>query len=252
MGFAVSAEAYDSFMGRYSVPLANRFADFARIVDQRRVLDVGSGPGALTAELAKRLGTAAVSAVDPSDHFVAAMQERFPEVEVRKASAEDLPFEDRTFDASLAQLVVHFMADPGAGLGEMRRATRPDGVVAACVWDHAGERGPLHAFWRAARELDPDVTDESQLAGAREGHLGELFRATGLRAVEESALTVAVEHPSFDDWWNPFTLGVGPAGAYVSSLGAGRLAELRELCRQRLGQAPFTISAIAWAARGSV
>jgi SAM-dependent methyltransferase len=252
MGFAVSAEAYDRFMGRYSIPLASRFADFARIADQKRVLDVGSGPGALTAELAKRLGTAAISAVDPSDHFVAAMHERFPEVEVRKASAEDLPFEDRTFDASLAQLVVHFMADPGAGLGEMRRVTRPDGAVAACVWDHAGERGPLHAFWRAARELDSGVTDESKLAGAREGHLGELFRAAGLRSVEEGALTVAVEHPSFDDWWNPFTLGVGPAGAYVSSLEAGRVAELRELCRQTLGQAPFTISAIAWAARGSV
>lgn len=252
MGFAVSAEAYDSFMGRYSIPLANRFADFAGIVDQRRVLDVGSGPGALTAELAKRLGTAAVSAVDPSDHFVSAMQERFPEVDVRKASAEDLPFDDRTFDASLAQLVVHFMADPSAGLGEMRRVTRPDGEVAACVWDHAGERGPLHAFWRAARELDSGVIDESQLAGAREGHLGELFRAAGLRSVKEDALTVAVEHSSFDEWWNPFTLGVGPAGAYVSSLETGRLAELRELCRQTLGLGPFTISALAWAARGSV
>jgi SAM-dependent methyltransferase len=252
MGFAVSAQAYDSFMGRYSVPLASNFADFARIVDQSRVLDVGSGPGALTAELAKRLGTAAVSAVDPSDSFIAAAQERFPEVEVRKASAENLPFEDRTFDASLAQLVVHFMTDPVAGLGEMRRVTRPGGIVAACVWDHAGENGPLHAFWRAARELDLDVADESQLAGAREGHLGELFREAGLQQVEEDALTVAVGHPTFDEWWTPYTLGVGPAGAYVSSLESERVAELRERCRQILGPAPFTISAIAWAARGMV
>jgi SAM-dependent methyltransferase len=252
MGFAVSAHAYDSFMGRYSVPLASNFADFARIVDQSRVLDVGSGPGALTAELAKRLGTAAVSAVDPSDSFIAAAHERFPEVEVRKASAENLPFEDRTFDASLAQLVVHFMTDPVAGLGEMRRVTRPGGIVAACVWDHAGENGPLHAFWRAARELDLDVADESQLAGAREGHLGELFREAGLQQVEEDALTVAVGHPTFDEWWTPYTLGVGPAGAYVSSLESERVAELRERCRQILGPAPFTISAIAWAARGMV
>lgn len=252
MGFAVSAEAYDSFMGRYSVPLASHFADFARIADQRRVLDVGSGPGALIAELAKRLGTAAVSAVDPSESFVVAAQQRFPEVEVRKATAEDLPFEDRTFDATLAQLVVHFMTDPVAGLGEMSRVTRPGGVVAACVWDHAGEKGPLHAFWRAARELDADVADESQLAGAREGHLGELFREAGLQEVEEDALTVAVEHLTFDDWWAPFTRGVGPAGAYVSSLESGRMVELRALCRQTLGPAPFTISAIAWAARGTV
>ena len=70
------------------------------------------------------------------------------------------------------------MTDPVAGLREMARVTREDGVVAACVWDHAGGRGPLSLFWQAARELDPDVEDESQLAGAREGHLGRLFASS--------------------------------------------------------------------------
>src|SRR5918996_1787013 len=163
-------------MGRYSVPFAPRFADFAGIAAGQRALDVGCGPGALTAELVSRLGPAAVSAVDPSEPFVAAARERHPGVTVRRAAAEQLPFEDQAFDAALAQLVVHFMADPVAGLREMARVTRAHGVVAACVWDHAGERTPLAVFWRAARELDPGARDESGLAGAREGELAELLR----------------------------------------------------------------------------
>jgi SAM-dependent methyltransferase len=121
------------------------------------------------------LGPASVTAVDPSERFVNAVRERLPGVTVEVTSAEHLPFPDRSFDAAIAQLVVHFMDDPVAGLAEMARVTRPRGVVAACVWDHAGGRGPLGTFWEAARELDPAVNDESGLAGAREGHLEELL-----------------------------------------------------------------------------
>jgi SAM-dependent methyltransferase len=252
VSFAVGAEAYDRFMGRYSVPLAPQLADFAAIAAGQRVLDVGCGPGALTAELVTRLGPAAVSAVDPSEPFVAAVQERHPGVSVRRAAAEQLPFEDHAFDAALAQLVVHFMASPAVGLREMARVTRKHGVVAACVWDHAGGQGPLSLFWESARELDPDVEDESQLAGARAGHLAELLQAAGLREIEESVLSVTLEHPSFEEWWEPFTLGVGPAGGYAAGLDARRQAALRELCRERLPAAPFVLTARAWAARGLV
>ena len=252
MSFTVGADAYDRFMGRYSVPLAPQLADFAAIVAGQRVLDVGCGPGALTGELVRRLGPAAVSAVDPSEPFVAAARERYPGVSVQRAAAEQLPFEAQEFDAVLAQLVVHFMADPVVGLRELVRVTRKDGVVAACVWDHGGGQGPLSLFWEAARELDPDVEDESHLAGAREGHLAQLFEAAGLHEIEESTLSVSVEQPSFDDWWEPFTLGVGPAGGYAAGLDAKRQAQLRELCRERLPAAPFVITARAWAARGLV
>src|SRR5918994_3634357 len=191
-------------MGRYSVPLASGFADFAAVAPGQRVLDVGCGPGALTAELVARLGAGSVSAVDPSEPFVAAARERHPDVDVQRAAAEQLPFEDGSFDAALAQLVVHFMADPVGGLREMARVTRGDGVVAACVWDHAGGTGPLAPFWDAVRQFDPDVDDESTLAGAHQGHLGELFHEAGLREIEEGAISVRVEHPSFDEWWDPF------------------------------------------------
>lgn len=239
-------------MGRYSSPLAPRFADFASVDAGQRVLDVGCGPGALTAELVKRLGPSAVEAVDPSEPFVAAARERHPGVSVQRAAAEELPFEGRTFDAALAQLVVHFMAHPVAGLREMARVTREGGVVAACVWDHAGGQGPLSLFWQAARELDPGVEGESQLVGTREGHLGQLFQAAGLHELDESALSVSVEHPSFEEWWEPFTLGVGPAGGYAAGLDAKRQTQLRELCREMLPAPPFMLTAVAWAARGLV
>ena len=250
MTFAVGADAYDRFMGRYSVPLAPQLADLASVAAGQRAIDVGCGPGALTAELVARLGPGSVAAVDPSEPFVAAARERHPGVDVQRAAAEELPFEDKAFDAALAQLVVHFMADPVAGLREMARVTRKSGVVAACVWDHAGGRGPLSPFWAAAHELDADVTDESQLAGAREGHLAQLFEEAGLRDIEQSALEVSVEHPSFEDWWEPYTLGVGPAGAYAAGLDHSGQAELRERCRKLLPSAPFVLTSWAWAARG--
>ena len=250
MSFSAGPEAYDRFMGRYSTPLAPRFADFASIGEAQRLLDVGCGPGALTGELVRRFGADAVAAVDPSPGFVEAAGQRHPGVDVQRAEAESLPFDDGAFDAALAQLVVHFMTDPAAGIAEMRRVTRRGGVVTACVWDHAGGAGPLARFWDAARELDPGVADESDLPGAREGDLERLLHEAGLGDVEERLLTVEVEHRSFDEWWEPFTLGVGPAGAYVLGLAQDARDRLRERCRELHPEAPFAVSASAWAARG--
>jgi SAM-dependent methyltransferase len=252
VSFDVAAEAYDRFMGRYSVLLSAQLADLAGVRASQRVLDVGCGPGALTAVLVERVGPAAVCAVDPSEPFVEAARSRNPGVDVQRASAERLPFPDRTFDVALAQLVVHFMTDPVAGLIEMARVTRRGGVVAACVWDHAGGQGPLGLFWQAARDLDPGVRDESQLAGAREGHLAELFAAAGLSSIESTMLTADLEHPSFEAWWEPFTHGVGPAGAYVATLDPARRAELRARCEAHVPDGPFVVPARAWAARGLV
>ena len=252
MHFDVAADAYDRFMGRFSTQLAPQLADFASVVSGQRVLDVGCGPGALTAELVRRIGYGAVSAVDPSESFVAAARARHPGVDVRVAAAEELPYADASFDAAVAQLVVHFMRDPVRGVGEMARVTRRDGLVAACVWDFGGERAPLSAFWQAARELDSDVADESALAGARAGHLAELFELAGLRDVEEGELSASIDYESFDDWWGPFTLGVGPAGAYARTLGEDELSALRARCRQLMPDGAFRLQAVAWAARGRV
>lgn len=246
MTFEVSAEAYGRFMGRYSEPLGARLLELVGVNPGHRVLDVGCGTGALTALLISQLGPGCVSAVDPSEAFVSEMRAQFPEVATELASAENLPFEDEAFDRSLAQLVVHFMTDPVVGLSEMARVTMPSGVVAASVWDHAGFGGPLTVFWQVVRSLDGAAPDESQLPGAAKGSLAELFVAAGMPGATATSLSVGVVHQSFDEWWQPYTLGVGPAGAYVTKLDAQSQIELREECRRRLPAAPFTIEATAW------
>lgn len=250
MSFDVAAESYDRFMGGWSRQLAPLFADLAGVATGQRVLDVGCGPGSLIAELVARVGSENVAAIDPSPSFVDAARARHRGVDIRLGSAEQLPFHARTFDAALAQLVVHFMRDPVSGLREMARVTKHDGVVAACVWDYGGDRGPLGPFWPAARELRADVDDESHRAGARQGHLVQLFTEAGLADVREADLAVTRTYPSFDDWWVTFTRGVGPAGTFYASLDSEEQAALEARCREMLPDGSFTLTAHAWAARG--
>jgi len=248
MTFA-AADAYDRFMGRYSKPLAVKFADFAGLAPGGPLLDLGSGPGALTAELAARVGAGNVTAADPKEAYLDALRHRLPEVHVVRASAEHLPFDDGWFDGSLAQLVVHVLDDPVAGLREMKRVTREGGVVAACVWDFT-DGGPLGPFWKAARALDPELEDEGAWPGTRAGQLAELFRAAGIAGVVDAALCVDVEHAAFEQWWAPFAHGVSPSGTYVAGLDPDRRDALRDRCREMLPEPPFVVSAKAWAARG--
>lgn len=252
MGFDGAAVDYDRFMGRYSSGLSAPFADFAGVRAGERVLDVGCGPGALTSELVARVGAASVAAVDPSVSYATSARERFPGVRIEVAPAGALPFADAEFDAALAQLVVHFMADPVHDLGEMARVTRPGGVVAACVWDHSGGTSPLSRFWDVLSTFDPDAPSEADLPGTRQGQLGEYLTAAGLTDIAETVLTVRVVHPTFEDWWQPYLRGAGPVGSYMDALdGAGR-ARLERTLRAEMPDAPFEMGGSAWAARGTV
>jgi SAM-dependent methyltransferase len=250
MSFDVPADAYDRFMGRFSAPLATVFLDWVDLGDARTALDVGCGPGALTAQLEERLGATSVAAVDPSPSFIAAARERHPGVDVREAVAEDLPFADDAFDACLAQLVVHFMTDPIAGLREMRRVTAPGGVVAACVWDFAGARAPQSRFFEALRAATGRADDESDRAGAAAGALGALLEEAGCTDVAEEQIHVVQAFDGFDEWWEPYTLAVAPAGRQLAALDEATRERVRQTARDLFPDGPFTVGATAWAARG--
>ena len=253
MSFDATRDAYDRYMGRYSDQLAITFLSFTGGEPGQRALDVGCGPGALTQVLATGLGAAHVAAADPSDSFVTACSQRVPGADVRRAVAAELPWIDATFDLVVSQLVLNFLPDPEAGVTEMRRVVRPGGTVAACTWDYADGMTMLRTFWDAARDVDPESPDEARtMRFTTERELASLWERAGLTDIRTRALEVSTEYADFDDYWQPFMLGVGPGGAYAASLDPEQLAGLRNACFQRLGapEGPFTLSARAVAVSG--
>jgi SAM-dependent methyltransferase len=245
--FNVSDRSYDNFMGRYSVPLAPLFADFAGIEAGQRVLDVGAGTGALTAELIQR--GAEASAADPSPPFVAKLRERFPGIGVHEATAEELPWPDDSFDAALAQLVITFMRDAPAGIAEMQRVVRPGGVVAVCMWDREGME-MLAAVSRTQQALDPNRPGSEQATNYRtreeiEGLFGD--------DVEVDLLEVEAGYTGIDEFWNAIADGAGPAGAWAASLNDAQREQAREEIARQVGEpsGAFTLVGRAWAAKAT-
>lgn len=253
MQFAGPAEHYDRFMGRYTPSLAVALADAAGIAAGMRVLDVGCGPGGLASELAARTRAENVAAIDPAAQFAAACRHRNPGADVRVGVAEELPWPDGTFDAALSSLVIGFMADADAGVREMARVTRPGGAVAACMWDVAGGgMTMLRIFWEAAREVSAGAAGEADRAGTREGDIARRFERAGLRDVMAGTLAASADYADFDDFWEPLTFAVGPAGQHLQSLSPQQQDQVREGCRARLPSGPFSLNARAWYARGAV
>lgn len=255
---AGGAAAYESFMGRYSRPLAVLFADGAGARRGLTALDVGCGPGALTAVLAERLGAANVVACDPTEPFVAECRRRHPGVDVRIGAAEALPVDDASVDLVLAQLVLHFLTEPTVGASEMRRVARPGGTVGACMWDFDGME-MLRLFWDAALAVDPAAPDEARtMRFGGPGEIVDLFDAAGLGDLREETFEVSSTYADAAELWQTLLAGVGPAGAYLMSLPADERAQVRSEMRARLTQrfrsadSPFTLRAVARAAYGRV
>ena len=255
--FQTPAGAYDRHIGRYGRELGRALIAVAGVKPGQRALDVGCGPGALTAELVAAAGADNMAAVDPSAPFVDACRERQPGVRIELAPAEALPFEDGSFDHALAQLVVNFMSDPPAGVREMARVTHSGGTVTAAVWDYAGEMTLLRRFWDAAVALDPSAADLDEgrsMPFCARGELEELWSAAGLSAVRGSEAIVSASYDGFEDLWEPLERGVAPSGAYAVSLAPERRAALKEELRTRLavGDEPFDLTARAWVVTGRV
>jgi SAM-dependent methyltransferase len=171
-------------------------------------------------------------------------------VSVRTGNAYALDLPDDSVDIAHAHQVLQHVADPVGALREMARVTRPGGAVAASVWDLAGGRAPISPFWRSAVALAPNARHEMAVAGGRRGHLEALFAEAGLEDVRGAEHQAVVEHPTFEDWWDPFTLGVGPAGSYLAGLDEERQAAVRERCRAEVGDGPFSLPTFVWAVCG--
>jgi ubiquinone/menaquinone biosynthesis C-methylase UbiE len=255
--FLQGAEVYDRHIGRYGHELALELIKFADVRPGQRVLDVGCGPGALTRQLVAVVGAEQVAAIDPSAPFVQASRDRLPGIRAEVAAAEALPFADGVFNRTLAQLVVNFMTDAEAGVREMCRVTRSGGIVAAAVWDYAGQMTLLRRFWDSVAALDPsaaDLDEGSSMRYCTPEELAALWTDADLDQVAISDVVVTAGYEGFDDLWEPLEYGVAPSGAYVASLPPDRRAELKADFQQRLGagNAPFRLGARAWLVKGQV
>jgi len=252
MSFAVAAAAYDRYIGRYSRELAPRFVAFSG-VEAGPVLDVGCGPGSLTGALAARFGAASVAAVDTSEPFVGACRERHPGADVRVAPAEALPFEDRTFQGALSQLVLSFVREPDRMMAELGRVVRQGGVVAACTFEASGFV-LARTFWEAARRFDARAPDDARLPFRRLPELVGLWERAGLREIATGTIEIEASYADFADYWSPFAFGIGPAGEYLGGLGEERKAGIRDACFSALGspKGSFSLPARVLAVRGLV
>ena len=249
--------AYERYMGRWSRQLAPRLLAWLAAPSGLRWLDVGCGTGALSAAIADACQPAALTGVDPSDGFLAAARQRLPAGTVlHRAGADALPLADAAVDVAAASLVLNFVPDSGAALREMARVTAPGGTVAAAVWDYGGRMDLIRHYWDAAAELD--LLAGAQAQGERfpicqRGALAQAFSAAGLQQVEDAALELEMRFADFDDYWQPFLGGQGPAPAHAVALDAAARERLRQRLQQRLAAtpgAPIVLAARAWVARG--
>ena len=251
---------YERYMGRWSRLLAREYIAFAGVKDGDRVLDVGTGTGSLGSAIEARMPAARIVGVDPSEGFIAYARKNAKSERARYevGDAQALKFKDASFDDTMALLVMNFVPDHVKAVGEMRRVTRPQGVVSACVWDYNEGMQSLRYFWDEAVALDPAIEprDERHMKLSRQGQLGELWKRAGLANVQEKSVVIDQAFASFADYWGPFTQGVGPGGAYVVSLPEERRAQLEARMRKRLlgdrADGAFALNARAWCVRGEV
>jgi SAM-dependent methyltransferase len=240
--------------------IAGNVEQRAEIAKLHRLRDVGEDTRRVDELLQASMPASEVVGIDPSEGFIAYAERnaKSARVHFEVGDAQALKFKDASFDKSLALLVMNFIPDHNKAIAEMRRVTRTQGTVSACVWDYGAGMQMLRFFWDEAVALDPAVEpkDERHMKLSRQGQLGDLWRQAGLINIEEKPLVIDQTYSSFSDYWEPFTKGAGPGGAYVLSLSEDRRQQLEGRMRKRLlrdrQDGPFTLTAKAWCVRGEV
>jgi SAM-dependent methyltransferase len=253
-----SGASYEPYVGRWSRRVAREFLAWLGTAPGSRWLDMGCGTGALSQTILSQAAPGHILGVDRARGFAAfaRVQLQDPRVQVAVGDAQALPVVEAGFDVIVSGLVLNFIPNPRAALAEICRAARPGGVVAAYVWDYAGEMQLMRHFWDAAVALDPqalELDEGRRFPLCQPDALAELFHQAGLQSVETRDVTVATDFANFDDYWSPFLGGQGPAPTYTLSLGEQQQAALRERLRQQLPVAPdgsIHLVARAWAVRG--
>lgn len=253
-----NSEAYELFVGRWSRLAGREFLKWLAPVPGIRWLDIGCGTGALSQSILQMTEPSVVKGIDLSDSFIQYCRDRIPDQHASfdVGDALALPVETGAFDAAVSGLVLNFLPQAERALLEMKRVVRPGGMIAVYVWDYGGRMQLLRHFWNAAVALDPtayDLDEGRRFSNCKPGPLAEQFKKVGLFDVRAAPIDVQTEFKSFEDYWEPFLGGQGPAPSYTASLDTEQKAALRDRIRAGLTVAvDGTISLIAraWAVCG--
>jgi SAM-dependent methyltransferase len=250
---------YEQYVGRWSRQVAPLFLSWLNIPAGRRWLDVGCGTGALCAAIVDHSSPASVTGVEPSEGFLKTATENLAgRAALHQGSATAIPLGDASVDVVVSGLVLNFVLDQPAALLEMARVTSKGGTIAAYVWDYTAKMELIRFFWDAAVELDPEAAklDEGvRFPLCRPEALEKFFADAGLEEVEVKPIDIATSFADFDDYWQPFLGGQGPAPAYAMSLDEAARVRLRDCLRARVpteGNGSISLTARAWAVRGNV
>ncbi|HCT80556.1 MAG TPA: SAM-dependent methyltransferase [Micromonosporaceae bacterium] len=251
-------DAYEAYVGRWSRRVAVAFLDWLDVPAGRKWLDVGCGTGALTATILAKADPSQVVGVDPSEGFLANARAQIsdPRATFQAGDAQSLPLTDRSFDAVVSGLAINFVPDPQRAMAETTRVAKPGGTAAAYVWDYAEGMELMRYFWDAATDLDTSVAELAEgyrFPLCQPDRLRSLWTDAGLNKVTAEAIDVPTVFADFDDYWQPFLGGQGPAPGYVMSLSEAQRDALRNLLRARLPVGPdgsIALTARAWAVKG--
>ena len=256
----VHGAAYESYVGRWSRPVARRFVGELAVPAGRRWLDVGCGTGALTGAVLELAAPAGVLGVDRSTEFLAHATAHVtdPRASFRHGDAAAPPVADGSVDVVVAGLLLNFLPDPAAGVAAWRSAVTAGGTVAAYVWDYAEGMEFMRSFWAAAAAADPAgaaLDEGARFPLCAPGPLQALFAAAGLGDVVTGAVEVPTVFTGFDDLWTPFLGGTGLAPAYLATLADDVRSGIREELRRTLPvreDGSIALTARAWTVRGRV
>ena len=255
----LSGDPYEYYMGRWSSLVAESFTDWLSLPPGLEWLDVGCGSGALSEAVINKHKPEKVTAIDQSEGFIETTQKRLGNrAKCRVGNAFDLPLEDSSVNVAISGLVLNFLPEPEKALSEMKRVTTSGGSIAVYVWDYAGKMDLLNTFWDTAVDLNPKTLklhEGRRFPESDSEGLKAIFKRSGFSEIETAPLEIRTDFRDFDDYWEPFLGGQGPAPTYVLSLDEPERDKLRHALLERLPiQSDGSISMVAraWAAKSLV
>jgi ubiquinone/menaquinone biosynthesis C-methylase UbiE len=249
------ADAYERYMGRWSRAVGETFLAWLAPPKNARWLDVGCGTGAFTGLILKHCAPASVTGVDPAPAQVEHARKSFPDAAFQVGNSMEMPFKDDEFDVVASALVLHFIPDRDKAFAEMKRVTKPGGLVSGYTWERSptSKGAPYVPMMNGLRSIGVEPTTSPTVPEANLDGLRESLTRAGFRDIDVTTIEASQSYRDFDDYWQVQTMTFHPVGKSVAALDDKKRDELRDAMRKMLppdpaGQITYKARAVAFKA----